>query len=124
MIGRVVSTKMNKTVTILVERIAKDPLYKKTYSRSKKYLVHTDIDLKDGDVVELIKFKPVSKNKHWKVVKVVGRDLAEIIEAKQKETVEKAIAEVMPEEKEEPKIELEETLDKKIDKKPKKKGKK
>ncbi len=102
--GRVVSAKMNKTITVLVERVAMHPLYKKTFARSKKYLVDTDMTLKEGDIVEFIKIKPVSKNKHWKVAKVLGRDLAEIIETKQKETAEAAIAEVMPEEKaEEPK---------------------
>jgi small subunit ribosomal protein S17 len=96
MIGRVVSTKTKNTATVLVERVAMDPLYKKTYAQSKKYLVDTKIDLKDGDVVEIVKIKPVSKNKHWKVVKVVGKDLVEIIKAKQKETAEEAIAKVMP----------------------------
>ena len=125
MIGRVVSTKMNKTVTVLVERIAMDPLYKKTYSRSKKYLVDTSLDLKDGDVVELIKIKPVSKNKHWKVLKVIGKNLKEIIEAKQKKTAEEAIAEVMPEEKtEEPKVEIKVPEAKKVVKESKKRGKK
>lgn len=96
--GRVVSTKMKNTVTVLVERVAMHPLYKKTYTQSKKYLVDTDMDIKDGDIVDLIKIKPVSKNKHWRVVKVVGKNLAEIIETKQKAAAEAAIAEVMPEE--------------------------
>jgi len=99
MIGRVVSTKMNKTVTVLVERVARHPLYKKTFARSKKYLVDAPEDIKDGDIVEVVKVRPISKNKHWKVVKIVGKNLLEIVEAKQKEAAEEAIAEIMPEEK-------------------------
>ncbi len=101
MIGRVVSTKTKNTVTVLVERTAKHPLYKKTFARSKKYLVDDLLGVKEGDIVEIIKVKPVSKNKHWKVVKVVGQDLAEIVKEEQKEAAEKIVAEVMPEEREE-----------------------
>lgn len=88
---------MNKTVTVLVERVAKHPLYKKTYLQSKRYLVDAEIPVKDGDMVDIIKIKPVSKNKHWKVVKVVGRDLEAITEEKLKAAAEETIAEVMPE---------------------------
>lgn len=100
MIGRVVSTKTEKTVTVLVERVAKHPLYKKTFIRTKKYLVDTQEPIKDGDMVEIVNVKPISKNKHWKVVKVVGKSLAEITAGKLKAEAEKTIAEVMPEEKE------------------------
>ncbi|MDO8577088.1 MAG: 30S ribosomal protein S17 [Candidatus Daviesbacteria bacterium] len=96
MIGRVVSTKMNNTVTVLVERTAKHPLYKKTYVQTKKYLVDAEVSVKDGDMVEIVKVRPVSKNKHWKVIKVVGRDLEAITEKKLKAAAEQAIAEVMP----------------------------
>ncbi len=97
MIGRVVSTKMKNTVTVLVERIAKHPLYKKTYVQSKKYLVDATMAVKDGDMVDIVKVRPVSKNKHWKVLKVVGKNLTEIMEEKLKAAAEKTIAEVMPE---------------------------
>jgi small subunit ribosomal protein S17 len=100
MIGRVVSTKMNNTVTVLIERVAKHALYKKTFVRSKKYLVATDGEVSDGDMVEIVKVRPISKNKHWKVVKIVGKNLAEINEAKLKVEAEKVIAEIMPEVKE------------------------
>ncbi len=98
MTGRVISTKLKNTATVLIERIAKHPLYKKTYIRSKKYLVDSSIDIKDGDIVEFVKCKPISKNKHWKITKVLGRSLAEIAEQKLKEQAEELIAEVMPEE--------------------------
>lgn len=100
MIGRVVSTKMNKTITVLVERVAKHQLYKKTFVRSKRFLVDDQVGTKEGDVVEIVKIKPVSKNKHWSVLKVVGKSLAEINEEKLKAEAESLIAEVMPEEKE------------------------
>lgn len=104
MIGRVVSTKLKNTATVLVERVAKHPLYKKTYVQSKKYLVDDPIRVKEGDLVEIINCKPVSKNKNWRVLRVVGKDLAEIAEAKLKKAAAEVIAEVMPEEKaEEPK---------------------
>lgn len=107
MIGRVVSTKMQKTAVVLIERTAIDTLYKKTFKRSKKYLVDDPIGVKDGDMVEIIKISPVSKNKHWKVAKVVGKNLAEIAEEKLKKEAEEIISEVMPEEKEETKLETE-----------------
>lgn len=100
MIGRVVSTKMNNTVTVLVERMAKHPLYKKTFVQTKKYLVDDPIGVKMGDMVEIIKVRPISKNKHWRIIKVVGKNLEAIIEEKLKTEAEKIIAEVMPEEKE------------------------
>ncbi|OGE19001.1 30S ribosomal protein S17 [Candidatus Daviesbacteria bacterium RIFCSPLOWO2_02_FULL_41_8] len=98
MIGRVVSTKMKNTAVVLVERTAKHPLYKKTFIRTKKYPVEADGSIKDGDIVEIMKIKPISKNKHWKVVKVIGADLAAINKEQLKVAAEEAIAEVMPEE--------------------------
>ena len=100
MIGRVTSTKLKNTATVLVERIAMHPLYKKTYVQTKKYLVDDQAGVKEGDIVEIINCKPISSNKHWKIVKVVGKSLKEITEEKLKEAAEKTIAEVMPEEKE------------------------
>lgn len=103
MIGRVVSIKLKNTVTVLVERTAMHPLYKKTFVRSKKYLVGTTLDIKEGDVVDFINCKPISKNKHWRITKVLGRSLAEIAEEKLKKQAEEAISEVMPEERAEEK---------------------
>jgi len=101
MIGRVVSTKMQKTVTVLVERTATHPLYKKTYLRSKKYLVDDQIGVKEGDLVEIIKVRPISKNKHFRISKVVGKSLEEITAGKLKEAAAEIISEVMPEKAEE-----------------------
>lgn len=101
MIGRVISTKVAKTATVVVERRAKHPLYKKTFIRSKKYLVDDQIGVKDGDIVEIEKCQPVSKRKHFKIVKILGKNLVEIVEAQQRQAAEEIIAQVMPEEKEE-----------------------
>lgn len=106
MIGRVVSVKKEQslnaqpsnTVVVLVERIAKHPFYHKGFARSKRYLVDDKIGTKEGDVVEIINCKPISKNKHWKVIKVVGKDMEAIIKEQLKQGAEDAIAEVMPEE--------------------------
>ncbi len=105
MTGRVVSTKLKNTATVLLSRIVTHPLYKKTYVKTKRYLVEDLIGVKDGDIVEIIKCRPISKNKHWRITKVVGKDLTEIVEAEQKMAAEKVIAEVMPEEKVEVKTE-------------------
>lgn len=125
MIGRVTSTKMKKTVTVLVERVAMHPLYKKTYLQSKKYLVDASVELKDGDVVEIIKVKPISKTKHWRVVKVIGRDLAEITKEQLKAKAEEVITEVMPEEKEGDRVQgIGSSEEEKVEKKEKIKSKK
>lgn len=124
--GRIVSIKMKDTVVVLVERVAMHPLYKKTFARSKKYLVDTGMTLKEGDIVEFVKIKPVSKNKHWKIAKILGQNLAEIVETKQKEAAEAAIAEVMPETKTEGSSVVSPQTEEVIDKKQKpikKKGK-
>lgn len=96
MIGRVVSSKLKDTVTVLVEREAMHPLYKKTYIRSKKYLVHDSVGTREGDMVDIVKTRPISKRKHWKIVKIVGKNLIEVAKKKLKKTAEETIAEVMP----------------------------
>lgn len=96
MIGRVVSNKLKDTVTVLVEREAMHPLYKKTYIRSKKYLVHDMMGTREGDMVDIVKTRPISKRKHWKIVKIVGKNLVEVVKEKLKKAAEETIAEVMP----------------------------
>ncbi len=108
MVGRVVSTKLKNTATVLVERVAIHPLYKKTYIQTKKYLADTQEEVKDGDIVEIIPCKPVSKRKAFRVIKILGRSLAEIAEEVMKEKAEEAIAQVMPEEKVESRVESQE----------------
>ncbi len=107
--GRVTSIKMNQTVVVLVESTKTHPLYKKSYLRTKRYLVDDQIGLKLGDIVEMEKVRPISKNKHWRATKMVGRNMEEIINEEIKEGVAEAIEEVMPEEKEESRVESQES---------------
>jgi len=73
LIGRVVSDKMMKTVTVLVEHKVKHPLYGKIVSKSKKYHAHTEEGgLKIGDVVEISETRPISKTKAWAVTRKVS----------------------------------------------------
>ncbi len=70
--GKVVSDKMNKTVTVLVERRAKHPLYGKVIRLSKKYHAHDeDNGCHEGDTVIIEECRPLSRSKTWKVVRVV-----------------------------------------------------
>ncbi|MBC8269294.1 MAG: 30S ribosomal protein S17 [Rhodospirillaceae bacterium] len=67
--GVVVSDKMDKTVTVKVERRFKHPLYKKFIRRSKKYAAHDENNVvKIGDVVKIRECRPISKRKTWEVV--------------------------------------------------------
>jgi small subunit ribosomal protein S17 len=72
--GRVVSDKMDKTVTVLVERRVKDPLYGKIVTRSKKYHAHDETnEVKQGDLVAIEETRPFSKTKTWKVAKLLEK---------------------------------------------------
>lgn len=72
--GRVVSNKMDKTVTILVERQVKHALYGKYIKRSTKLHAHdADNSCKEGDVVRVTEIAPMSKTKNWRVVEVITR---------------------------------------------------
>jgi small subunit ribosomal protein S17 len=67
--GRVTSNKMTKTVTVLIERKVKHPLYGKYITRSTKYHAHTEEALNEGDLVEIKECRPMSKTKNWLVVR-------------------------------------------------------
>lgn len=72
--GRVVSDKMDKTVTVLVERQVKHPLYGKLIRRSKKYHAHDENnEFHEGDVVTIEESRPLSKSKNWVVTKLVEK---------------------------------------------------
>jgi small subunit ribosomal protein S17 len=72
LIGRVVSDKMQKTVTVLVERRVKHPLYGKSVSQSKKHPAHDETNqYKEGDTVEISESKPISRSKSWVVTRLV-----------------------------------------------------
>ena len=72
--GRVVSNKMDKTVSVAVERLIKHPVYGKYIRRTTKVLAHdANNECKQGDRVTIAECKPISKNKSWSVVDVVER---------------------------------------------------
>ena len=72
LIGKVVSTKMESTVSVEVMRLVPHPVYKKRIKKHKKFLSHvSNIIPKDGDVVRIISTKPISKNKRWRVSEIL-----------------------------------------------------
>ncbi|MBE0614293.1 MAG: 30S ribosomal protein S17 [Burkholderiales bacterium] len=72
--GRVVSDKMNKTVTVLIERRVRHPLVGKIVTRSRKYHAHSENnEYKVGDLVMIEETRPISKSKAWKVTKLVEK---------------------------------------------------
>jgi len=77
LIGRVVSDKMDKTVTVLVERRVKHPMYGKVITTSKKYHAHNENnEAKAGDKVEIQETRPISRTKAWTVVKLLEKAVA------------------------------------------------
>ena len=72
LVGRVVSNKMEKTVTVLVERRVKHPLYGKYIVKSNKYHAHDETNaINEGDVVEIASSRPLSRTKTWAVTRVI-----------------------------------------------------
>ena len=71
--GVVVSDKADKSITVLVERRIKHPLYKKFIKRSKRYHAHDEGNqAKAGDLVRIRECRPVSKRKNWEIIERVG----------------------------------------------------
>ena len=71
--GKVISVKMAKTATVAVERFLSHPMYIKRFKRVKKYHVHDEIGVFEGDRVKFTASKPYSKLKKWRVLEVVSR---------------------------------------------------
>ncbi len=72
--GRVVSDKMDKSVSVQVERRVKHPLYGKVIVLSKKYLAHDELnEAAVGDTIEIQEGRPVSKRKAWRLTKVIKK---------------------------------------------------
>jgi small subunit ribosomal protein S17 len=73
-VGRVVSNKMDKTVTVRLERLVKHPLYGKYIRRSSKVHAHDEKnECNEGDTVRISQSRPISKNKSWQVDEIVER---------------------------------------------------
>ena len=74
-VGKVVSDKMDKTITVREERIIKHARYKKYIRRSTDYKAHDEQnEAHEGDVVEIVQTRPLSKTKFWRLVRVVRAD--------------------------------------------------
>ena len=72
LVGKVVSAKNNKTITVLVETHKMHPLYHKRVKSSKKYSVHDETNkAKVGEVVRIVETKPISKTKHFYLKEIV-----------------------------------------------------
>jgi small subunit ribosomal protein S17 len=74
LVGKVVSDKRSKTITVLIERRTKHELYGKIVAKSSKYHAHDENnEFKNGDVVEISESRPISKTKAWVVTKLVQK---------------------------------------------------
>ena len=72
--GQVVSNKMDKTITVKVERRVKHPIYGKYVAKSTKFTAHDDKnDCGIGDTVKIMETRPLSKNKRWRLVEILER---------------------------------------------------
>ncbi len=72
--GKVVSNKMQKTITVAVERLVKHPMYGKYVRRTTKLLAHDEAgESREGDVVEIVECRPLSRRKAWRLARVVTR---------------------------------------------------
>ena len=73
-VGFVVSNKMDKTVTVAVERKTQHPLYKRVVTKTKKFKAHDEKnDCNDGDTVRIMETRPLSKTKRWRLVDIIER---------------------------------------------------
>jgi len=72
--GRVVSDKMDKTITVQIDSVVQHSLYKKIIKHSKKYKAHDETNqCRVGDLVKIMETRPLSKDKRWRVVEVLER---------------------------------------------------
>ena len=73
-VGKVVSAKMQKSISVSIERQVKHPIYGKFIKRSTKLMAHDEENTaREGDVVRIMETRPLSKNKRWRLVEVVER---------------------------------------------------
>lgn len=72
--GRVVSDKMQKTVVVAIERLVEHPLYGKRMKQTTRFHAHDqENECKEGDIVEIMETRPLSKSKRWRVTRVLER---------------------------------------------------
>jgi len=78
LVGEVVAARMQKTVTVRVDRSFRHPVYEKVLRRSKRYLAHDELGVRPGDLVRIVESRPYSKSVHWAVEAVVKPAGAEV----------------------------------------------
>jgi len=101
--GIVVSDKMDKTIVVKVEMKRKHPLYGKTISKNKRYKAHDENNLcAEGDLVRVIECRPISKDKKFRLTKIVKK--AERIE---KDSIDSEVESVLKREKHVPQVSVE-----------------
>jgi small subunit ribosomal protein S17 len=71
--GLVVSNKMEKTVVVKIERRTPHPLYGKVVIRSNKFKAHDEIGCDEGDLVEIMETRPLSRDKRWRVTRIIEK---------------------------------------------------
>ena len=73
-IGLVTSTKMDKSITVSVERKLRHPIYGKYVKKTKKFVAHDELnDCNEGDLVKIIESRPLSKRKRWRLTEILER---------------------------------------------------
>jgi len=73
-IGSVVSSKMNKSIVVSVERLVRHPLYRKYFRKTSKFMAHDEENqCQVGDTVKIVETRPLSKLKRWRLVEVVEK---------------------------------------------------
>ena len=73
-VGKVVSTKMDKSISVLVERRLQHPLYKKYIRKSSRFHAHDENnECQEGDIVEIVETRPISKTKNWRLLRVLEK---------------------------------------------------
>jgi small subunit ribosomal protein S17 len=86
--GVVLSTKMEKTVKVRVDRTYRHPLYGKVVRTHKDYLVHDELACQPGDIVQIVESRPISKRKRWVAQEIVRRATEAEVAAEQEEIVD------------------------------------
>ncbi len=73
-VGLVISSKMDKSITVSIERKIQHPIYGKSLKRSKKFVAHDEENsCNEGDTVKIMETRPISKRKKWRLVEVISR---------------------------------------------------
>ena len=74
-VGKVVGNKMDKTVVVAIETLVRHPLYGKTVKRTQKFKAHDEENAcRVGDKVKVMETRPLSKEKHWRVIEILQRE--------------------------------------------------